>query len=504
LTLSLQPEGGNDVVFNGIVEFYVNQFVPILVYNVSAPVITTPANSFLWLSLNNGSINSSGPFIAVNGGSTLYGELKGFTNFFQGIANQACIAIDATSYADVEFYDNATVGAGTLTVATGGTFDILLADAGVQLDQSYLTLPGFVVDAPDMSTTLTFQPNGTQAINVYTTEAALAAATQLLNGAPYTIFFDLSFVSGFYTFTTIGALNLAPGGTWTDKGITAGNGSPAQFSNQLTFANGTVMPNPPSHVYGFIQIEVNQAATAWQSTTNSGNTTFHDYVGAWSNAGMGPLISSVDFWLLTLDDSANLNFGPVATGPLTPAELNFALRVNLQANDNSYVGPNTINFDFSISSPAIFVDPTNYPYLSISGLFVDPTGTGNTIIPAQISGTEESDVALLYVAGSGGTGPGTFYCSDGSTKWIPLAQAGQTTLTNGVSPSVPINYIDANSEVLLTYASPNGSTAFGTLLPSTITSGQPGAIVISSYASPGTVNVNDQSTVTWCIVQKTP
>ena len=78
---------------------------------------------------------------------------------------------------------------------------------------------------------MVFQPGGTAASNVYITEASLAAAAQALNGAPYTIFFDLSHVSGSYTFTT-GDLNLGPHGTWTDLG----NGYTLNLDQTLAYA----------------------------------------------------------------------------------------------------------------------------------------------------------------------------------------------------------------------------------------------------------------------------
>jgi hypothetical protein len=224
-------------------------------------------------------------------------------------------------------------------------------------------------------------------------------------------------------------LNLAPGGIWTDEGISAGNGSPAQYSNQLTFANGTVMPNPPSDVYGLIQIEVNQPYPniPWTSTTNTGKTTFHDFTGAFSNAGMAPLISSVNDWEVLLLDGAMLNYGPVATGPLLDSQLDFLLQVNLSAGGGfGYIGPKTTNFGFGFTGNS-FVDPSLYPFMSVGGLFNDPTGTGNTIIPATNSGTIESTLALLFCQGPLPSSPGTLYYSNG-TVWVPAT--GATSSSN--------------------------------------------------------------------------
>jgi hypothetical protein len=299
--------------------------------------------------------------------------------------------------------------------------------------------------APSLGATLIiFRPGGVSGGNVYTDETALADATQAVGG-PYMIFWDLSLAPtpGFYTFTTVGTLDLAPGGIWTDGGYTAGNGSPAQYSNQLTFQNGTVMPNPPSDLYGFLQIECNQPYPniAWDDTTHSGKTTFHDFTGAWCNAGMAPLIHSDNDWLVVATDGANFNYGPVASGPLAAVDLDYLLQVNLYAagqGNSSYMGPKTINFGFSAAGVG-FIDPTLYPFMQLVGLFVDPTGTGNTTIPAPSAGTEESDLALLFV--EGGANPGTFYYSDG-TNWVPVAAVASVTAgTNVTLTGTPTNPI---------------------------------------------------------------
>jgi hypothetical protein len=277
-----------------------------------------------------------------------------------------------------------------------------------------IAVPGNVIE---------FQPGGTPSDGVYTTEADLVVASQAFGGGPYWIYWNLSNAPtpGFYTFETVGELALASGGMWTDTAVTPAQPSPAQFSTQLTFANGTVIPNPPSDIYGFIQIECNQPYPniAFTATVNSGKTTFHDFTGAWVNAGMAPLIHSDGYWLLVADDSATFNYGPVAGSPLPIGSLDYLSQVNIYMTGLSYMGPLTINFPFNYNGTG-FVDPSNYPYMAIGGLFNDPTGTGASVIPAGFAGTINSSLALLFSQGGGNTG--TLYYSNGTT-WVPIVAA---------------------------------------------------------------------------------
>ena len=122
-------------------------------------------------------------------------------------------------------------------------------------------MPLFNPPSENGSSTIIFQPGGTASPNVYIDEASLATATQSLLG-PYTILFDLSVAGGAYTFTTIGSLNLAPFGTWTDGGL----------EYKVFAINGTIIYNPPICIDGSLNVFQSQVYSSLFQPTTEGYT----------------------------------------------------------------------------------------------------------------------------------------------------------------------------------------------------------------------------------------
>jgi hypothetical protein len=334
---------------------------------------------------------------------------------------------------------------------------------------------------------LVFRPNGVAGGNVYTTEASLAAATQALEG-PYTIFWDLSLNgSSTYTFTTVGLLDLAPGGTWTDIG---------DFY-LIVFANETTIPALPIYITQGLRVIVTQTTSVFKGDTD--NVLLVDLQANIQTSGAPfATMTSGGYLGVQMHDETYL----FATGSNSIFVADTGSTVAAFVYDSAQIfSPNAVSSSGGSAyvfgySPANFIVQGQYPILSISGLFIDYFGTGPTTIRAI------SDGGLMFVAEAT---PNVLYFSSGNgTDWIPLTMSGTTTLVNGVSPLIPA-YVSATTRIVAGYTNLNGSAGIGTLaaLTSDRVNGNPGSFRIRSLSPTGAVVATDQSTVEWHIANNT-
>ena len=182
------------------------------------------------------------------------------------LKDQAELATATGSYVHVDVGGNLTVyvedfaglSSGAISVATGGACTIH-ASPTADIDNFFVDNPDFVlfwVPAGSPTGNLTFQPGGSSAVNVYTTEDVAEAVALAIQG-PLDVFFDTSHVSDSYTF--IANVDFGPDRSWI--GVTnQSNGSAAGLvlATQITetpvvldqlfltgtFA-GTIIPTPP-------------------------------------------------------------------------------------------------------------------------------------------------------------------------------------------------------------------------------------------------------------------
>jgi hypothetical protein len=439
------------------------------------------------LELVDANLGGSSPVLNITdsvGGGSLTINCRGASILQQNAITAAGIAVDVSLYDSSSVALGSIVGAAvvpTITVfsPSASVHQSYYADVsvvGVYVDQSGAGLANIdpttssgavLVDSTTGSlyvsvasawkplaagapVSLVFQPTGAAAGNVYTTEATLAAATQALNGALYSIFYDLSLVGGSYTFTTVGSLNLAYNGIWTD----ADNGY------TLVFSAGTTLPNPPQDVRGALEIEITQAATLSAPTTIS-PFVFVSEEATIRATGGAYLDSTSPGGTVTLRDQASAGGSSSAFAFIGTTIL---LRDQVEAQQYLCTGAHLL----FAQSVAANVDPSLYPILGIDRLYIDLSGTGVSTIPAQ------SGVYLL----SGGV----IYFGSTAPAWEALgstALAGTITLSAGVA-SATVSDMPVSAVVVLTLKSVNASTALGVPRATVVSTGVGGTFSVTS------------------------
>ena len=336
-----------------------------------------------------------------------------------GDGSNPVITVDATSILNVNVnsmgydFNNFTyaIQAGAITVTPGGSV-FIYCQYEAQIDPSYFSMSGVTVTVGESSSppeTLVFKPGGTAGGNVFTTEASLATATQTLNGAPYSIFFDLSISGSPYTFATVGTLNLAPNGTWTDAGRAYG----------VVFANSTVLANAPVVVDGALALSITQSTPPFPAST----VTFQ---GSTEIVTSNAELFSHGTGICTLKDNANAQ-GSVPLfigGPGTFRSLyvypDASVGANVVHNDiHTHVFP--VGVMNANSGGYSRIDPTNYSRMTVGGLFIDFNGVGISSFSAIMS---DGGVVL--------TG-GTYYQAHGST-WTALGGGGELPFDTTFQP----------------------------------------------------------------------
>lgn len=289
-----------------------------------------------------------------------------------------------------------------------------------------------------------FRPGGVASGNVYVTEAALATATQSFNGAPYTIFFDLSLVSRTYTFTTVGALGLAENGTWTDGGL----------GYTLNFVNGTTLTDHPN-LEGSLRVIQDQAATVVTQASDairylrgSSNirTTAVAGKGHWctSNGNILTIVGKDEAFLIC-PSLAPIMY--VNTGALTIVAADSSVMQSVVTDAVDYV---------VVSPGAYAAGVNNLARLTIAGLLTDLQGDGPASIPAGGANEGQSMISS-----------GALYISNG-TSWVE--QGGGATIGPGPSGALQTG--------ALTFSTTQSSTIFADLRTT------PASINLAAYTSP--------------------
>jgi hypothetical protein len=246
--------------------------------------------------------------------------------------------------------------------------------------------------------------------NVTTTEAALATATQSFGG-PYTLFWDLSLVSGTYTLTTVGNLALAPNGFWTDFGL----------GYALIFANGTTLPSAPD-LGGALNIEVTQAASV--ATVSSGRVQW----SLFELANTQESGSSGAFFEVTGNANAFvfLHDSSALGGPNSLQVNGISAFATVQCQDASSLGVNAVEsvasgqIQIDAAGAGVSVDPSLYEFLQVENIYVDLSGTGVSTINATVQNVGAILISngQIYEATAGG--------------WITIAPP--------YAPAVPTNW----------------------------------------------------------------
>jgi hypothetical protein len=419
------------------------------------------------------------------------------TNFVVEIETGATQQVNVTSQPLLGGY---SVLANAFNVNTGGAL-VIYCQSTNQIDPSYFSATGVTVHvqpSPSIVTSIVFQPGGSTVNNVYADETSLATATQTFNGAEYTIFFDLSLVSGSYTFTTVGAVDLAPNGTWVAAG-----------DDILIFANGTTLTNPPvcvkgrNELGGGLDISVTQTETVCV-VTGVGGTTFEGTSGAGTDAsGAGAFIdvqTGLGYWDILLKDSSYGYGYDTGTHVFTGSSGTIRIWAYEEASVGAYIAGPTLN-ELIVASTSVSVDGFDDPslygsVLSIRSLFYDATGTGPTTIPA--GGTNSGTYMLSTPYSGGGVGGGLWYST--GTAWIPLTtQSGTATLSSG-TVTVSTAYVTSTSTIVAMYNTQSGG-AYGLLTAplSSRSPGAPGSFVITSTDLSVNQVLLDNSTVDWFI-----
>jgi hypothetical protein len=329
-----------------------------------------------------------------------------------------------------------------------------------------------------------FQPGGTPAGNIYTTESSLVAATQALGDTAYVLFFDLSNVGGSYTFTTVGLLNLKDGATWTDAG----------FGYTIKFSNGTTVPVPPDNIIKKLTIQVAQSVDV-VTLTNSNLVDIYDYATIINTGGTGAFINSGigGNFVFILHD-----FSTIAGHSNTQRALKISgsgvMNVYLfdSVNCNAYASATGVKL-YS-NSPANYIDGANdsvlYTNTVVYGLFIDEAGGAAAGIPAA-----SSQAGYIFDTS------GRTYFSDG-TSWHQLQNHGTTTLSSGVSPAITAN-ISSSSSIVATHKDFNSSTSTGVLIAksSDRVNGAAGSFKITSVtAGTASTNTSDNSIIDWAVL----
>ena len=259
---------------------------------------------------------------------------------------------------------------------------------------------------------LVFRPGGVAAPGVYVDEPSLVAASLLLNGAAYTILFDLSLVAGVYTFATVGLLGLAPNATWTSNGLPAtivfAHGTTLSDVPELVGVDGTQSGEPPS-----FQISITQAAPVITlALTSSIYRAIDGASFAQSGAG-GSWIRNTGTSAVRLNVTNGANLGNGTTVGAEPllvgVHLDIYAGVQIWPNAISLLGDSTI-LVYGVGSAT---DPSFYPVTVVQGVLTDYAGTGATLVDPVAS---DGGVIVNTVTG-------TIYVSDG-ISWVAAGGGG--------------------------------------------------------------------------------
>jgi hypothetical protein len=271
--------------------------------------------------------------------------------------------------------------------------------------------------------TFVFQPNGTAGPNVLTSEAALAAATQALNGAAYSIVIDFSHTvpaPGTYVVQTVGKWNLGPNGTWDDGGL----------GYAFSFENETILPYPPAKLLGALTWQTKQIADVCSPASPQHFTTEFRNATIALSYNSGALINTkAGTAAIVFADSASSRRAG-GTGFPFNASGGF---LNFYANDFSFIDANSVEKTLTgaafiyVGSPSVVIDPSMYPLVVVQGLFVDLFGGGPGTIPAG----GDAIGALMYSGNE-------LFTSNGAA-WVPAIAAAGTTY----APGVPANWAGA-------------------------------------------------------------
>lgn len=273
--------------------------------------------------------------------------------------------------------------------------------------------------------TFVFRPGGISGGNVYTNETLLAAATQELNGADYTIFFDLSLDGYIYTFTTTGALNFASGGTWTDN----------QLNYVVKFVNNTTLTNLPTPA-GTLTIVLNQSVAVFTA-----------------NIGTVPAFS--------IRDRAQLSAFPSSTAPFISGT-NYALEV------------------FAYGHASLFNDSNTTPLFIVNGidgvglifLFDGASAGGDGSIPV-IGGTSTANNLRIYPTAPDSVSPANFphlvvtniYCSSQSSALTNIPVPNNFASPYAYLSVLGVLYVSNNSTWVLVVATDAATTSYEPTTP---------------------------------------
>ena len=252
----------------------------VVIYAHDEAVITVPTISFA--SSSNGVIVASDPGVSVASGLYPYLQI--------GYPNPQGMFVDATS------------GTGHTSIPASTNTDALLFSAGMIWQSN-----GTSWEPITNTTLLILEPSGALiGTNVYTTFADLAAASVMYCDGPYTVFFDLSNVSGTYTIPGNGGspYTIAPYGTWTDMGF--------GYSLVWETPSPALSPGPPPNLAGSIIINLTGALAYVNTWTGAPVTvTMTDRAQVMqSTSSSGGWITSNQLVTVEMSQSAKLvNFG---------------------------------------------------------------------------------------------------------------------------------------------------------------------------------------------------
>lgn len=333
-----------------------------------------------------------------------------------------------------------------------------------------------------------FRPNGVAGGNVYTTEASLSNAVAGFQNP--TIVFDIGSPSAYFL-TTVGTLDLGINATWTDQGR----------GYSIGFADGTTLAHPPGAISGWLGVGISQTPSLCTVTTQ---------FSTFSIGGRCALIQfgSPNGVFFDVQSGATLQLFfrefalTSALGTPTKGLLNVEAggAATLYATDGVVLAANSITPLTGSGAPtiavvgdAVQVASQLYPLTKVQGVLLDASGSAiGQMVPASSPG-------LVFQQG-------VWWWSNGGSAWVPVSpQAGRTTLVSGVSPTISVAYLDANSRILLGRAAINASTALGELVAKEsdrIVGATPSfKITALQAATPGSAQTGDVSDVDWTIVQ---
>ncbi len=345
-------------------------------------------------------------------------------------------------------------GTGDVEVPTGGDGGVTDVTATAPITSTGGTTPNIAIDpatetaagsmsaadkikldglpTPPIPSSIVFRPGyvGPALPNVFTTEAALAAATQALNGAAYTLFWDLSLIPGAYFFATVGQLDLAPNGTWTDGGN----------AYIIAFTKGTTIANLPVLVTGQLRIVSEQAQPIFTGSQYPFFMAFEGISNFQSNQGAFISVINGGFYVVTMRDESYMEGFAVDPAMLT-CDATSTIEVYLQDGTGLYStavvaapGGTAIVFNYS---PDTYIYPTLYPIVFADGLFIDYDGGATAAIPPA-----RSHGGIIFEAPTG-----ILYWSNASA-WVPLDAGGfsyaPAVIANwsGTAPTSVANALD--------------------------------------------------------------